>query len=56
MFLTKGGCFDLDFAGNGVITEAASLLFIGTVSGITFELRFQPTNVPVRKISAKEWS
>ncbi|MEF3074461.1 hypothetical protein V2P20_05435 [Methylobacter sp. Wu1] len=54
MFLTKGGGFDSDFTGSGAITEAAGLLFNGTVSGIAFELRFQPTNVPVREVSAKK--
>jgi hypothetical protein len=54
MFLTKGGGFDPYFAGSGAITEAAGLIFNGMVSGIAFELRFQPANVPVRGISAKK--
>jgi hypothetical protein len=54
MFLTKGGGFDPYFTGKGAITEATGLLFHGMVSGIAFELRFQPTNVPVREIAVKD--
>jgi hypothetical protein len=54
MFLTQGGGFNRRFAGSGAITEAAGLLFNGMVSGIAFELRFQPTNVPVREISVEK--
>jgi len=53
MFLTKGGGYHPNFTGSGAITEAAGLLFNGTVSGIAFELRFQPANVPVREIPAE---
>jgi hypothetical protein len=54
MFLIQGGGHYPYFTGSGAITEAAGLLFNGMVSGIAFELRFQPTNVPVREVSAKK--
>lgn len=47
MFLTKGGGYSPLFTGSGAIPEAASLLYNGTVSGIAFELRFQPDNIPI---------
>jgi hypothetical protein len=47
MFLTKGGGYSPLFTGSGTIPEAAGLLYNGTVSGIAFELRFQPDNIPI---------
>jgi hypothetical protein len=47
MYLTKGGGYSPHFTGSGAVTEAAGLLYNGTVSGIAFELRFQPNNIPI---------
>lgn len=48
MYLRKGGGFAEDFTGSGALIEAGSLLYNGVVSGIAFELWFQPDNIPVR--------
>ncbi len=54
MYLTKGGGYSTHFAGSGAITETAGLLYNGIVSGIAFELRFQPSNTPVRETPSKQ--
>jgi len=49
MFLTKGGGYSPHFSGSGAIIEAAGLLYNGMVSGILFELRFQPSNTSIQE-------
>ena len=54
ILLTKSGGFSPNFAGSGAVVEAAGLLHTGVISGIAFELRFQPNSMPVQKISAEQ--
>jgi hypothetical protein len=43
MFLRRGGGFDPQFTGSGLLAEGAALLYNGVVDGIAFELWFSPT-------------
>jgi hypothetical protein len=49
MFLTKGGGFESEFTGFGLLPEAAALIYNGMVYGIVIELRFAPQSPPVRE-------
>jgi hypothetical protein len=46
MYLTRGGGYSAHFGGAGAIPEGAALLYNGVVTGIAFDLWFEPGSAP----------